>query len=544
MGAFATLVWKEWRDVRAVTLVAAALVPVAVGVLAWATRDWRSGELLALAALPALAGLYWVALASDVVAGDATSGRLATLAALPVRPWKLFGAKLAFLVGAGLAFALWVLAVETAVVTAFGSEHALASFGRALPDALVLLAVCAAVAAATAFVSTVGPGGVAAVVLACIGLGTGGWLAYERARGWSYPLASDEVACGAGLVAVAALAAAWIAFARGRVHLVPRARAASIGLGTLAVLLGVPVSAAAWRASEWLELVPGDEQAWLRWIVPSPNGRWLALVVHHEDVHDVEALWLVDVESGEEHVLGANGWGYGGWTRDGLLQAIVRSRSGDELVRVDPRTREVVARPSDEDFSAESLRGSCWAWARVRSSPGAQPPHRIERTDGGRPMAFDGERPYPQRPPGLVLHLTADGGLDLVDLDTGERRTLFADAPRRSWLVDALTTDARLGLFTIDGAPRLVEVETGAVVAGPWPDRWALWADRSDRFLGLHGSTDVLIFDVETGRETSFARCLRWCVLPDGRIVALRDDGRLELLGVDGAFQRLLLATR
>ena len=82
-----TLLMKEWREHRALILAFLVLAPLLS--LAWKDQiiGWdraTAGDSLRIV-IPVLTALFVLAIASDLVAGDASSGRMAFFAAMPAR---------------------------------------------------------------------------------------------------------------------------------------------------------------------------------------------------------------------------------------------------------------------------------------------------------------------------------------------------------------------------------------------------------------------------------------------------------------------------
>jgi hypothetical protein len=77
-----TLMHREWREVRGVTLGAAiAAVIASVAVDGWFLHG-KDGALTAVWVVPALLALYLAILASDLVAGDVATDRIRAMALL------------------------------------------------------------------------------------------------------------------------------------------------------------------------------------------------------------------------------------------------------------------------------------------------------------------------------------------------------------------------------------------------------------------------------------------------------------------------------
>ncbi len=122
---YLTLIRKEWRDTRALTIASALLVPIALLAMNEGFLDWR-GDIGAWF-IPLAVALYLVVIASDLVAADVSSGRAQSYAALPVRASTLWASKLAFLALAAVGFASWALAVTSGLYSAFAPQAALES---------------------------------------------------------------------------------------------------------------------------------------------------------------------------------------------------------------------------------------------------------------------------------------------------------------------------------------------------------------------------------------------------------------------------------
>ena len=342
------LVQREWRDARAVTVVAAL---VAAGASAavdhWYTHG-KDGALMAVWAVPILLGLYLAVIASDLVAGEVATRRIDALALLPTGMFRVWAAKVLFALVAGAAFLVWVIGVQLVVLAAGGAPGESWSFVTALPDALPNLGMALALFAAVLFFSTLLERGFGAVLAGLMVLGAGVW-AWRQADWTAWEIRGDAARMGLVATGIAAvfLAGSAIAFVRGPAHGAARRRA----LAGLAVVLGVLVPTGVGSAvalDRWLTLEPGSRDVGISAIFPSKDGRYVAMRVGKHGRWNSAYLWIVRVADGHLVARPESNLLAEGWTDDGLVTAWsfrgsnpIHNSNGSEktLLRwVDPET--------------------------------------------------------------------------------------------------------------------------------------------------------------------------------------------------------------
>lgn len=276
------LMAKEWRENRLLVLGLVLLAPAASVAVKWWLVGWeRTAPFDSIFFLvPGLLGLFLVGVAADLVAADAGSGRAAFLAALPVRPIRVWAAKAAFLFLGGALYLGWLLIVEAAILAAAGLDPGHLG-GNGTPDRAWRFLVPVVAGAATLFFSTLLDRGLAAVFAALATLaGLGAAFACGAAAAGVDPKPGGPAfAPFAALLAAAFLAGSALAFARGRIHL--RARLRRLGLaaaGFLLVLLP-PVGFATAAVAEWRRLDPSDSGLVIHHLEVHPSGRWAVVGV-------------------------------------------------------------------------------------------------------------------------------------------------------------------------------------------------------------------------------------------------------------------------
>src|SRR5262245_60409470 len=145
MRGFVTLLRKELRDNKA-TLAVAALLAV---VVSWIVQRWalKFEDPFATSRwlMPAIAGVGLVVVASDLFAQDLETGRLATLALLPIPTRTLWIARIVFLSMAGVLLFGFAWVAQVVLVGAFGKPGAQAVIPAAFLDIGAGIALCAVV---------------------------------------------------------------------------------------------------------------------------------------------------------------------------------------------------------------------------------------------------------------------------------------------------------------------------------------------------------------------------------------------------------------
>jgi hypothetical protein len=463
------LLRKEARDVRALTWVYVALVPLAPLAVRWylearydafALEPETTRRYLEVT-FPAIVLLYAAIVASDLVAGDVASRRMHQLALLPVRPLTVWTAKVAVLLGGTALVGAWTFVAQAWTLAAIdGVEHA-APFFRDMETIAVGVVPAAGLIGCVLLVSTMGIRGLGAVMAGAMlaaALGAAYWWGRITPR-W---IAGDDflwaaIAAGALFVASAA------AFVRGRVHLGLRLRPAVIGGAALAVLLGVPAVGLAAAARH---VVPGSSLCMMIDRAASPAGPYVALTyVNRLDERAGCSTFVLSLDDGTLREIEPRGR-LGGWQEDGTL--IVQREMDDGTLTggfVDPATgrpvRLRVLSPDEQREEAfrrnEASRARKW-WSLDRT--GEPNLWRLRRDKDHVRTVRSVVRPaaYGQVTGDLSLFAIAPDADHLVRLDaeTGEETPLFTSE----------------GFF--DGASVVWPDEKGIVVARE--GRWS-WID-------------------------------------------------------------------
>jgi hypothetical protein len=279
-----SLIAKEWQENRALIIGLLLLAPLASLAFkalapAWAWRGLESTGVL----LPGLLGLCTLAIAADLVGGDAGSRRIRFLAALPVRPATIWAAKVAFLVLSATLYLGWCFAVEVAIFHLAGRSPAvLFAPGAAANDWLLL--VIAAGGAATLFWSTLLDRGLAAAVagagtVAAVGFG----LRMASKAGFDFSPGSVNLAPVALVTVAALLAGSFLAFTRGRIHLGSRLRRAILATGAFLLVAAPPVAFAGHAVLRYRSIGPSDPDVSLQIFEASPHDPWLVVCAQRRE---------------------------------------------------------------------------------------------------------------------------------------------------------------------------------------------------------------------------------------------------------------------
>jgi hypothetical protein len=279
-----SLIAKEWRENRALILgllLLAPLASLAFKALApgWAWRGLESMGVL----LPGLLGLCTLAIAADLVGGDAGSGRIRFLAALPVRPTTIWAAKVAFLVLSATLYLGYCIAMEVAIFFLSGRSPVVLLSTEALANDWLLL-VIAAGGAATLFWSTLLDRGLATAIagtgsVAAIGFG----LRMASKAGLDFSPRSGNFAPVALVTVAAFLAGSFLAFTRGRVHLGSRLRRALLATGAFLIVAAPPVVFAGQAVLRYRSIGPSDPDVSLHFFEASPHDPWLVVYAQRRE---------------------------------------------------------------------------------------------------------------------------------------------------------------------------------------------------------------------------------------------------------------------
>jgi hypothetical protein len=239
------LLRKEWRENRALVFGLMALGPLALfGLRFLPTHDHLNIHPASPAAalLPFLMLIYVLAIGADLIAADASSGRIAFLAAQPVRPATLWTARAAFLFGSAAVYFAYLVGVEMFLLL-FEPIDPTSLFRVGKMPLLVRLVPVGMIAAGTLFWSTLIDRGFAAALasLATIGLIAG---AIAVLHPEAKKLHANELALPVLLLFAAFLTGSYLAFTRGRIHLGGRLRRLALAASALVVLFVLPAALA------------------------------------------------------------------------------------------------------------------------------------------------------------------------------------------------------------------------------------------------------------------------------------------------------------
>ena len=422
-----TLIRKEWRDTRALTIASALLVPIALLAMNEGFLDWR-GDVGAWFVVAATV-LYVVVIAADVIAADVASGRARSYATLPVRASTLWASKLTFLATTATLFFGWTLAVTAGLyATAAPPDAEIALWseigGSTWP--MPWLGLGLAGVAVVVFWSTVLERGMAVVGAAVVTCALLGGLVpmiawYDR------ELLPTDDALRAVAIALpfVFLVGSAVGFTRGPHH-------ASSLLRRLVVTASIPllvllptgaVSAAV--LLDRLDVEPGDPDVRVVAGHASPNGRYLVLLAAKDHRHARVRSWILDLEDGDLVTLPQRGleadweepWSadgsYVAWTTDG--------RQHDLRREYDPETGAIRRTRSLDQVHAGRTTHWSSRWAKFRRD-GREAVITMEGSEHEVRAPWS-DYPRCARLPGYVI--VNDGeGVHLHDLHKGSERLL------------------------------------------------------------------------------------------------------------------------
>ena len=543
LNVFLNLVRNEWRDVRALTVVCMALVPLALLAVDLGFLDWRA-DFAGTWFVPGVLLLYAVVVCSDLVAAEVSTGRARTYACLPVSPAARWWAKIAFVVVAVTAFAAWTFGTTFALYAAFAPEArstgALLDHLRELDRAAVAGGV--ALAAATLLWSSVLDRGLAAIGAALVtGAVIAGILPLVALREPELLPDHEHVLVALWVLPAVFLLGSYVAFVRGPVHAGTLLRRAVLALGVVGAL--VLPTGAAWAGAllDRLNVEPGDPGVRVYLGSVSPDRRHALLFAQRSHRHAEPRAWVLDLADGRITVLPGKGYwsaGYSAWSPAGNVYAWNGVGAGGLRREFDPATGEIVRTRSYEQLLADGsppYAETSWGTAtwrnatttvRLRDGEEVEVPARVSLT-GVPHVAFD------IRDDVLELRDVLDGSVRRVELPRTFR--MCHAAPGGAYLRAA---DAR-GSVVVDVARAEIVLDTAGYVG--WPgggsdDRYVILqrpgrqASVLDLVTGEHVAapegTDVSLFNVR--------------LLDAHRWLASMPDGRLTLLDpVTGATQIL-----
>jgi len=281
------LLRKEWRENRALffgLLVAAPVLSVLVKTL---MDGWTGSDALAFTTygIPAMLGLYFLGMASDLVAADSAAERHVFVAALPVRAGTVWSAKVIFLFGSAAAYLGWLVLSETAIL-AVTTTGASTPFTSPASRYAVLLWVLPLGGAATLFWSTLIDRGLTAAFAALFTLaGVGVFILLYDVKRFRLVNGTENTMVVAALVLTAGfLAGSFVAYTFGRIHLGCRVRRTVLAVGVLLVIVVPTTADATIRLSRWMRITPGEPGLVTRTLATGPAGDWMFTIVHRDSV--------------------------------------------------------------------------------------------------------------------------------------------------------------------------------------------------------------------------------------------------------------------
>ena len=553
MSVMKTLLWKEWRDHRALLLVLSTVLVVLILAAEELYGPEFDAVLRTTRVLPAMWLLFLVVLSADVATRDHVSGAGEALGRLPMPTRLVWIPRLLLVTAAAVGMAAifcglellvrrmegtpgpvdgglpWIVAFA-GMILALGVMGAGGLLRRSLPAALVGLAI---------------PLGVPLAVLLLPSSTLSDWLLIALGATGTGP---ERIAL---FLALALLSGALLGYT-------PWARrdrsSVLLSLGGLALVL-VPCGVVLTRSAlAEVDLIPHDERIWIGRADPSPDGRWVALEVHR-NLHTLRTpylrdkrrslnrseVWLLDRESRAVKEISNAARAlytpaYGGldttaWGDDGLLTTTsvagpTLQQGGQWLEVIDPEQAQVTSRlPAAELKAFERERGLA-PWFKLESALGGYRLTWIEKD-----VTFDWRgRIQPSPLPGQVFTVS-EQGVRQHFLETGTARLLIeleeADrchvSPDGRYLAVHVTEARQPGEPRATTRSDIYTVESGELVAssfkyirwslvpgqilwssgrilredGTWLDSFALPFDA--RYGASVYSEELVLHDLETG---------------------------------------------
>lgn len=570
MRVLGSLLYKEWRDHRALALWGAGLsAALSVGArLAFGPSfdaDLRSDWVG-----PACLVLLLSAVAADSAAGEVNAGVGDTLGRLPVRRHALWAAKLAFLAAAGVAFQGWLVALELAVRLAF-PEEASPRLLRPVLWPTVALSAVAVIAWASLLrralpAALLGVGSVAGVPLAVPLLEAGAvrdWLALSIDP-WT-PVTLPAV------LGLAFLALSFGSFSpwSSRADDVRRRIAPGV-IGFLAVAAPA-VSYSVARALSSADLTPHDTSVVIWDASPSPDDRYVAVSVGRtwrghwnvlSEQRDGRAngtrneVWILDVESGGvrqvdervrlPYIAVRDGWTHGPWGADGLLRTVSYDgpfRRGDGEVRrevIDPATGRVVSEVRDPEGEAVQ---------RFEAELGFERWYEVDSDGDQREVRWRGReaiwRGHAHRrelaispEPGVVLYVEGES-LVRVDLGSGANRVLAPVEPP-AWL--ELSPDGRWISVREGRRLRILDARTGHGLHETREHRLLVWLGPGELVAAMYCAGEQFLVTESGTRPIDVG--LAWIEGRLGGDLLITTMEEIVVLDPDDGATRLLYAPR
>lgn len=373
MSRLSILLYKEWRDQRALALAGAALCAAFLVVARLVNSEMFEATLRERLVVPSCVALFALVLAIEGITRDAQNGFEETLARMPIGRGALWVSKALFVVLAASALLALLTCVEL-------GNRAFEN-GAELSDALDVLAqplawtIAASLAAACAGWACVLRRSLPAAFLGAASLGALPFLVWMlpvgRARELlELSLCSWRAGEITALACVAFVAGGLVAYRLRAVDRFGVKRTLAFAAGPFVLLLPALATSAA-RASDALDIVPFSPGVEIVWLSPSPDGRHVAMQVQRvwtprdnwiavsgsrtgDRVRVRHELWILDPWTGDVREIDERFRSFGGdepWDDQGRVLAMSLPGSfgdGETTVElIDPSTARVVASRPD-----------------------------------------------------------------------------------------------------------------------------------------------------------------------------------------------------
>ncbi len=560
MRCFLTLLQKEWRDARAITLASAILAPLAlVAAEHWFLRE-QYAEFAAVVLVPGLIGLFAAVIASDVIAADVSTRRSHSMAALPTSARTLWLSKVVALVALTLLFGAWVHLFEILHYGFAQSWDRASAFTAGIPAGLTNLVIAVPIVAAVLLFSTLLERGFACVcggVVLIVGIAASAFLVDWHAL--EFVPTETEARWVGVLLAAVFLGGSAMAFIRGPVHVASLLRRSVLAFALpLAVLVPTTVATAAVLV-ERRSVEPGDPDVTLKLIETSDDGEHLILNAWRRRRDAQHRTWVLHVPTGRITQLPHTNLTLDQrirWTDEGHLRMWQHERPSRFSRKLEPtlhrtidlatgqvvRTRsydQVVADEGNNPFAYDT------GWGRIERRPEKQ----IIQWHG-HDLDVEVQQRVPvqlSRKPGFAVHTqsAARGAATQVvlhDLRAGTSKVVVERAgtcntyfsPKGEYL--RVLSSSRCVIVRVrDG-----NVAWDGARSGCFPH----WGGGSvDRFALLFGSdVPTRVLDLETGQERELAENPNSYGAPwdlvharaSGEIVQIHSDGSIRLHESDG----------
>ncbi|MCY3004137.1 MAG: hypothetical protein NTV21_20270 [Planctomycetota bacterium] len=576
MKTLLRLVVQQARDNRAALVVAPLASAVVLGgVFAWFPGPNAVGEATAYA-IGALTALWTLYFAADSFASDGATGRLATLALLPVRARTLWSSRVAFVALTSFGQGLFALGFGLGLHATLGSTDSFEACIDGLRPMWPWLPSLAVIAAAAMVASLVVETALAAMIGSLLALGAIGLAAAPAVRALAIVGVDVTPALRNGVLLQVLLALAFLAlgahtFVRGQRRLGSRSvRAWQATWPVLATLtLGGLASAAEYSRRTAVEL----ENPRLRFGVgsASEDGRYVVVEARFDvpgNSDSPPSAWLLDCETGARTLLARAADvltdRYVGrqvvWDDEHPLRVLEHSplawRDQVALVEVEigsvgaPSTRRTHV-PLDAAWTTTTRQIPSWAHVERIRRRGSDDVTVVRW--GERERRFDGPTVWPVRAvfptpePGVLLVVRA-GELLRIDMASDEERVLLSGVD--GWIDPS--PDGSALLLPTEDAQHVLDSRSGTPLREPFSRHGVSvsWVDAPDSSrvlrlipVGVRGAP-TRVLDLDTGTEFEIDRelgqplFLRLC---ERGYLYVRRDGDLVLTSLDGASERVLV---